>query len=48
MGETPKTALHRFLTDAPWDAVKINERRLQVMNKCSRDPNQGRVCLDFG
>ncbi len=32
----PKTALHRFLTDAPWDAIEINERRLQVMNKCSQ------------
>ncbi len=28
--------LHHFLTDAPWDAGKINERRLQVMNKCSQ------------
>ena len=28
--------LHHFLTDAPWDAGEINERRLQVMNKCSQ------------
>ena len=28
--------LHHFLTDAPWDATQINERRLQVMNKCSQ------------
>jgi SRSO17 transposase len=25
--------LHHFLTEAPWSAVAINERRLQVMNK---------------
>ena len=36
MGETPKTALHRFLTDAPWSSDKINERRLSVMNQCSQ------------
>lgn len=28
--------LHHFLTDAPWEATQINERRLQVMNKCSQ------------
>ncbi|WP_439637747.1 IS701 family transposase [Gloeomargarita lithophora] len=28
--------LHHFLTEAPWSASKINERRLQVMNKCSQ------------
>jgi hypothetical protein len=28
--------LHHFLTEAPWSAVAINERRLQVMNKCSQ------------
>lgn len=28
--------LHHFLTDAPWQALKINERRLEVMNKCSQ------------
>jgi hypothetical protein len=33
MGETPKTALHRFLTEATWSAQEINERRLKVMNK---------------
>ena len=26
--------LHHFLTDAPWSAHKINERRLTTMNKC--------------
>lgn len=26
----------RFLTDAPWSATQINERRLQVMNQCSQ------------
>jgi SRSO17 transposase len=36
MGETPKTALHRFLTEATWSADKINERRLEVMNQCSQ------------
>ena len=28
--------LHHFLTEAPWSAEKINERRLEVMNKCSQ------------
>ena len=28
--------LHHFLTDAPWEATQINERRLEVMNKCSQ------------
>ncbi len=28
--------LHHFLTDAPWEESKINERRLEVMNKCSQ------------
>ena len=28
--------LHHFLTDAPWSAEKINDRRLEVMNKCSQ------------
>ena len=28
--------LHHFLTDAPWDDSRINERRLSVMNKCSQ------------
>lgn len=31
--------LHHFLTDAPWEATQINARRLEVMNKCSRDQN---------
>ena len=28
--------LHHFLTEAPWFSSQINERRLQVMNKCSQ------------
>ncbi len=28
--------LHHFMTDAPWEESKINERRLAVMNKCSQ------------
>jgi SRSO17 transposase len=28
--------LHHFLTEAPWSAPEVNERRLQVMNKCSQ------------
>lgn len=28
--------LHHFLTEAPWSATAINERRLEVMNKCSQ------------
>ena len=28
--------LHHFLTEAPWSADKINERRLEVMNKCTQ------------
>lgn len=28
--------LHHFLTEAPWSATGINERRLEVMNKCSQ------------
>jgi SRSO17 transposase len=28
--------LHHFMTDAPWDDSKVNERRLEVMNKCSQ------------
>lgn len=27
--------LHHFLTEAPWSATPINQRRLEVMNKCS-------------
>jgi SRSO17 transposase len=26
--------LHHFLTDARWSAQEVNERRLQVMNRC--------------
>jgi hypothetical protein len=28
--------LHHFLTEAPWDAQQVNERRLIVMNQCSQ------------
>ena len=28
--------LHHFLSDAPWSAEQINERRLEVMNQCSQ------------
>ena len=28
--------LHHFLTQAPWSDAKINERRLEIMNKCSQ------------
>ena len=28
--------LHHFLTEATWSAPQINERRLEVMNKCSQ------------
>ncbi len=35
--------LHHFLTEAPWSSDLINERRLQVMNKC----NQTRICSGF-
>lgn len=28
--------LHHFLTEAPWSDAKINERRLEIMNKCSQ------------
>jgi FOG: Transposase len=28
--------LHHFLTEAPWSAQKVNERRLIVMNQCSQ------------
>ncbi len=28
--------LHHFLTEATWSAERINERRLEVMNKCSQ------------
>ena len=28
--------LHHFITEAPWEAQQINERRLEVMNKCSQ------------
>src|SRR4028118_742913 len=28
--------LHHFLTEAPWSSSKVNERRLEIMNKCSQ------------
>ncbi len=28
--------LHHFLTEAPWSSSRVNERRLEVMNKCSQ------------
>ncbi len=28
--------LHHFLTEATWSAQKINERRLEIMNKCQQ------------
>jgi hypothetical protein len=28
--------LHHFLTDSPWSSSEVNERRLQLMNKCSQ------------
>lgn len=31
--------LHHFLTEAPWSASQVKERRLQVMNKCSQTRN---------
>ncbi len=35
--------LHHFLTEATWSVDKINERRLEVMNKC----NQTRINRGF-
>lgn len=35
--------LHHFLTEATWSAEKINQRRLEVMNKC----NQTRISRGF-
>ncbi len=35
--------LHHFLTEAPWSAAQINERRLAVMNQC----NQTRISRGF-
>jgi SRSO17 transposase len=28
--------LHHFFTEAPWSSSKMNERRLEIMNKCSQ------------
>ncbi len=28
--------LHHFLTEAPWSSLQVNERRLEIMNKCSQ------------
>ena len=35
--------LHHFLTEAKWSASKINERRLEIMNKC----NQTKISRGF-
>ena len=35
--------IHHFLTEAPWSSDMVNERRLQVMNKC----NQTRIGSGF-
>ncbi len=35
--------LHHFLTEATWSANKINERRLEVKNKC----NQTKISRGF-
>ena len=35
--------LDHFLTQAPWSAQEVNERRLEVMNQCSLSPNQSRI-----
>ncbi len=35
--------LHHFLTESTWSAERINERRLEVMNKCS----QSRISRGF-
>lgn len=35
--------LHHFLTEAPWSESKINERRLEIMNKC----NQTKISKGF-
>ena len=37
--------LHHFLTDAPWSATQVNERRLAVMNKCSQTRISGGFTL---
>ncbi|NEQ86183.1 MAG: hypothetical protein F6K26_40740 [Moorea sp. SIO2I5] len=47
-GKPPVPLLHRFLTDAPWSGSQINERRLELMNKCSLASEQSGICLDFG
>lgn len=28
--------LHHFLTEAPWSSSQVNQRRLEIMNKCSQ------------
>ena len=28
--------LHHFLTEAPWSISQVNDRRLEIMNKCSQ------------
>jgi SRSO17 transposase len=31
--------LHHFLTEAPWLAMELNQRRLEVMNQCKQTQN---------
>jgi SRSO17 transposase len=28
--------LHHFLNEAPWSSSQVNDRRLEIMNKCSQ------------
>ena len=28
--------LHHFLSEAPWSSSQVNDRRLEIMNKCSQ------------
>jgi SRSO17 transposase len=28
--------LHHFLNEAPWSSSQVNERQLEIMNKCSQ------------
>ena len=28
--------LHHFFTEAPWSSSQVNERRLEIINKCSQ------------
>ena len=35
--------LHHVLTEAPWSSSQVNDRRLEIMNKC----NQRRITRGF-